>query len=82
MPEQVRETILLSPLLCVKAEIGSGLRHMSSSSHPSLPDWGLNSVPNYSWWHPLSTARSKQQADVTMASNTWLDKALKPQDFV
>lgn len=68
-------------LYVLKAEIGSALCCMSSLfSH--FPDWALNFVSNYSWWHPLSTGSFRQQADVTVPSNTLVDTALKHHDFV
>lgn len=80
MPEQVSDSSAFSTLSKLRQDLDSDV--CLPSSHTSLPDWGLNFVSIYSWQHPCSTGSLKQQADITMASNTLLDIALKPRDFV
>lgn len=71
-----------SLLYFVKAEMGPGVRRMSSLFPHVTVRVGLNFMSNYNWWHPLSTGSFEQQADATMAANTLLDVALKQCDFI
>lgn len=71
-----------SLLYFVKAEMGPGVRCLSSLFLHVTDRVGLNFMSNYSCWHPLNTGSFKQPADATMAANTLLDMALKQHDFI